>query len=240
MKRPRATHLLMDFFGTLVDYSPSRTEQGFHASHGLVHSMGAEISYSEFLHEWAMESSRLDKRSDVDDSEFSMDEVAIPFLSRLLSRSPTTHEVTALVETYVGEWNSRVTYPTGSAQTVRDLASRLSLAVVTNTHWPDLVPRHLAAMGLTQWIEAVVTSVEVGWRKSHPAIYAEALRRLGIDAASAVFVGDNFTADYLGPQTVGITAFLIDPTRKHRVDEDRRLRSLSDLPGALDLFLQGV
>jgi putative hydrolase of the HAD superfamily len=78
---PDVTHVLIDFFGTLVEYSPSRTEQGYTASHALVRSMGVDLGYERFLTEWAAESARFDRRSAADDSEFSMAEVATAFLS---------------------------------------------------------------------------------------------------------------------------------------------------------------
>ena len=34
------THVLLDFFGTLANYSPSRTEQGYHRTHALARSLG--------------------------------------------------------------------------------------------------------------------------------------------------------------------------------------------------------
>lgn len=235
MNHHAVTHVLLDFFGTLVEYSPSRTEQGYHGSHALVRAMGADVGYPEFLTAWAAESARFDARSDADDSEFSMEEVATPFLARLLHRDPSATEIGDLIDTYLGEWNTGVSYPAATSQIVEVLASRYRLAVVTNTHHAELVPDHLAAMGIASQFEVVVTSVETGWRKPHPAIYAETLHRLGADAASSVFVGDSFIADFAGPEAVGITAFLIDPAKESNVPEGRRLCSLADLPGRLGL-----
>lgn len=233
MATPVVSHVLLDFFGTLVHYSPSRTEQGYHASHALMTSLGAQISYSGFLESWAEESARLDARSARDDSEFSMQEVAVAVLARVLHRDPDPAEATALACAYIREWNTAVVYPPGMPELVAVLADRFRLAVVTNTHQQDLVPDHLAAMGIACHIDAVITSVEVGWRKPHPAIYAEALDRLGITAARAVFAGDTYSADYAGPATAGMTAFLIDPARRHDIPPSHRLRSLADLPGRL-------
>jgi putative hydrolase of the HAD superfamily len=229
MARPKVTHVLLDFFGTLVNYSPSRTKQGYHASHALTASMGAKIDYQDFLQAWAAESALFDERSAVDDSEFSMEEVAAAFLSRILRRDPTPAEITAFVDEYVREWNTAVVYPPGVAELVVALADRFRLAVVTNTHQADLVPGHLSAMGIAHHFDAVVTSVEVGWRKPHPAIYAEALQRLGATAEDVVFAGDSYAADYLGPAAAGLTAFLIDPGGQHSIPPERRLRSLHDL-----------
>jgi len=235
MADARFTHLLLDFFGTIVDYSPSRTEQGYHRSHELIINMGCDLGYTEFLQQWSAVSSRFDQRSVADDSEFSMVDVASAFLSGALGRPATAHETAALIDSYLAEWNAGVAYPTGMAEVIRRLATTLRLAVVTNTHDRALVPNHLRDMGIAAHIDEVVTSVEVGWRKPHKAIYAAALERLGISAEQALFVGDTFAADYVGPRAMGIEAFLIDPRRDHDVALGRRLGSLADLPGRLEV-----
>lgn len=227
------SHVLLDFFGTLVDYSPSRTEQGFEASYQLAASAGAQVGYGDFLRAWDAECARFDRRSERDDSEFSMHQVASSFLRRLLGHDPGAAVADDFVAAYLAEWNSGVRYPSGMTELVRALASRYRLAVVTNTHEPGLVPGHLAAMGIAPHVDVVVTSVEVGWRKPHPAIYAQALRRLGIGAPSAVFAGDTYGADYVGPIAAGIAAFLIDPEGRHDIPAERRLHSLADLPTRL-------
>jgi putative hydrolase of the HAD superfamily len=233
MTARRTSHLLFDFFGTLVDYSASRTEQGYHRTHGLLSRLGGDLSYVDFLAAWSRASAAFDRRSDADDSEFSMTEVASVFLTETLPRSPTSDEVAEFVASYVAEWNAGVRYLDGVPELLKDLSAHYRLAVVTNTHQPDLVPDHLAAMGVRELFEAVVTSVEVGWRKPHPRIFAATLRQLGIDAAAAAFVGDNHVPDYLGPERAGIASYLIDPTGSAPVADHCRLETIFDLPGRL-------
>jgi putative hydrolase of the HAD superfamily len=93
-------------------------------------------------------------------------------------------------------------------------------------------------MEIADRFETVITSIEVGRRKPHPVIFTEALTRLGVTAASAVFVGDTYVADYTGPQALGLTAYLIDPGRQHDLPAGRRLRSLADLPQRLGVRIQ--
>jgi len=175
MIEPKPTHVLLDFFGTVVEYSASRTEQGYHRSHALAGSLGARISYTEFLDAWAAESARFDERSAADDSEFSMEQLTDAFLARLLQRRPAEKETAALVARYIQEWNTGVSYPPGMSDLVALLADHFQLAIVTNTHKEDLILGHLAAMGISRHFAAVITSVRVGYRKPHPAIYAAAL-----------------------------------------------------------------
>ncbi|GAA4690506.1 HAD family hydrolase [Phytohabitans rumicis] len=233
MPGTRHSHVLFDFFGTLVAYNASRVEQGYARSHALLVRWGADLSYPDFLGAWSRTTDQFDRLSDRDDHEFSMTEVGTVFLAGVLGRAPAPTEVETFVVEYVDEWNTGVTYQDGVAACVRDLARDHRLAVVSNTHQSDLVPNHLRAMGLWSSFDAVVTSVDVGWRKPHPKIYAVALDALGIDAGDAVFVGDSFEPDFAGPERAGMTAFLIDPDRRAPVPGDRRLDSVVDLPARL-------
>ncbi|HXW45824.1 MAG TPA: HAD family hydrolase [Streptosporangiaceae bacterium] len=233
MTRPAPTHVLLDFFGTIVTYSPGPDAQPYRRSHEMVAAMGATVGYADFLQVWEWESAQLEERSAADYREHSMADIAERCLVRLLRRQPAAAEVTSFAQSYLADWNAGVCYPPFAGSTIRALAARYRLAVVSNTLDAKLVPGHLAAMGLDGYFDAVVTSIEVGWRKPHPAIYARALRRLGTDAGSVVFAGDTYDTDYAGPASVGLTAFLIDPQQRHDIPASRRLRSLADLPARL-------
>jgi putative hydrolase of the HAD superfamily len=200
--------------------------------------MRADIDRERFLQEWSASSSRFDAQCELDDIEYSMEQLSNAVLRALLGRDPTHTEVHELVDTYLAEWNTCVSYPAANRAVVETVGRRFRLAVVSNTNHAELVPDHLAAMGIVDLFDAIVTSVEVGWRKPNPAIFTEALRLLGIAPSAAVFVGDNYTADFLGAQSCGIAAYLIDPLHYYDVPEDRRLDSLADLPARLGLERQ--
>ena len=233
------THVLFDFFGTLVDYSASRTDQGYHASHRLASELGADLTYARFLDEWARICTEHDRRSDEDDREYSMMDVGAAFLRHVLGREPAHTDVESFVDRYVGEWNAGVRYPPAIPDMVGHLLGEYRLAIVTNTYHATLVPRHLEAMGLRSSFEAVVTSVEVGWRKPHPRIYRAALDALGIAAASAVFVGDTYLPDFVGPRRVGMRAYLIDAGHTAPVSAHHRLSSILELPDRLGAIGRG-
>lgn len=164
-----------------------------------------------------------------------MDDAASGCLRELTGHAPAPADVNALAQSYLAEWNKGVTYPPDRPGIVAALASQYRLAVVSNTHDRALVPAHLAAMGIAGHFDAVVTSIEVGWRKPHPAIYAAAMDQLGIKPAAAVFAGDTYDADFAGPARAGLTAYLIDPGRQHDGPAGLRLNSLADLPGRLGI-----
>jgi putative hydrolase of the HAD superfamily len=127
-----------------------------------------------------------------------------------------------------------VRYLAGLKDMLASLSRRYKLAVVSNTDDTSLVPAHLNAMGVLEYFDAVILSVQIGWRKPHPAIFTATQETLGIGPGDALFVGDSYLPDYQGPSRAGITAFLIDPGHLAEVPDHARLASLFELPAALD------
>jgi putative hydrolase of the HAD superfamily len=66
------SHLIFDFFGTLVDYSPSRTTQGYSESCGFRGSEGGQLDYSAFVERWSAGFSELDASTNQGLREYSM------------------------------------------------------------------------------------------------------------------------------------------------------------------------
>ncbi|MGW4464872.1 HAD family hydrolase [Micromonospora sp. NPDC004704] len=230
---PRPTHILLDFFGTLVAYADSRTALDHRETYDRLLDFGARVDYDGFLAGWSATWAEFDLLSDVDDHEFSVTDVGTAYLRSALGREPTTEETRSFLAAYITEWNTGVRYLDGLAELLAVLGRDHRLAVVSNTHDLRLVPDHLDALGVRSLMTAVVLSVEVGWRKPHPAIYESTLSELGIRPDEAVFVGDSYRADFEGPERAGIRSFLIDPDRRTPVPADRRLDSIFDLPAAL-------
>ena len=129
------------------------------------------------------------------------------------------------------------------------------MGLVSNMHLQaDLMRADLAALGLDRFLSATVFSSEVGWRKPDARIFTAALKRLGVEAEEAVFVGDRLRDDIAGARAVGMRTVL---TREFR-DEiegadredarrfwpagedievlrpDRSIRGLADLPDVLE------
>ena len=96
----------------------------------------------------------------------------------------------------------------GAAACLRTLrAHGFVIAVCSNWGW-DL-HEDLEATGLTADVDVFVTSAQAGWRKPHPRIYQSTLDLAGFDAGEAVFVGDSFRTDFLGPRSAGIRPVLL-------------------------------
>jgi putative hydrolase of the HAD superfamily len=228
-----ASHILFDFFGTLVTYAPHSPRHDFGHSHALLRSMGSSLAYEEYLALWAATGSRFDQEADRTGREFAMRQVSAGFLRHALDREPSEGEVAAMARGYLADWDTCVRYLPGLPQFLARLSAHYRLAIVSNTSDTDLVPAHLEAMGVRGYFDAVILSVQVGWRKPHAQIFTAGLNELGIEPGDAVFVGDSYGPDYEGPTRAGIRSFLIDPAYATEVPEHARLDSVFDLAQAL-------
>ena len=224
----RPTHVLFDFFGTLVDYSASRTEQGYERSHALLRAAGSSLDYGGFLALWSEVSDAHEAEAERSLREYAMRDVTSAFLRQALPM-PDPTLVDPFVETYLAEWSKAVRYPAGLREMLTRLLNHHRLAVITNTHDPALVPTHLARMGVANLLAPVVTSVELGWRKPSPRIFEHALERIGARPEECLYVGDSYIADYRGALAAGLRAWLIDPERRTPVPDENRIDSVLDV-----------
>lgn len=97
----------------------------------------------------------------------------------------------------------------GSAHALLDaLRERgLKTGLVANA-WPEpgrLLRKDVEQLGLSERLDVVVFSDDVGVLKPDPAIFLRALGELGVDPIDAMFVGDKLEADVQGAAGVGMT-----------------------------------
>ena len=86
----------------------------------------------------------------------------------------------------------------------------LAIGVCSNWNW-DL-DDVLRSTGVAPLIDRAVTSARVGYRKPHRAMYECILAVLRVTAAEAIFVGDSWQPDVLGPIDAGMRSVHVDRT----------------------------
>jgi len=220
--------LLFDFFGTLVGYEQDWTALGYPRSHALVAGMGFHGDQDAFVAAWDAASRVLEAQSAITLHEPSMADYAEAF-AQYAHVELADRERGELAATFNTEWSEHIYPISGAADLLVALGSSYRLGVVSNTNDPAMVPRFVAEHFADAEFEHLVLSVDHGFRKPHPSIYAAACARFAIDPSDAVFVGDSFDADYEGPMAAGMRALLIDPTSRHPLPESDRLDSILHL-----------
>lgn len=88
-------------------------------------------------------------------------------------------------------------------------AAGLRCAVVSNMD--SRLPGVLAGLGLRELVDALVLPSTCGLAKPDPRIFAFALARLGVRAASALYVGDRETDCVAAAREAGLHAWRLDP-----------------------------
>ena len=88
----------------------------------------------------------------------------------------------------------------------------------------------LNELGLSSLLQVVVTSQDVGFNKPHPEIFQEALRRAGVQASEAIYVGDQHQIDVGGATKAGMKGVLLDRGDYfEEVTDCPRIRSLTEV-----------
>jgi putative hydrolase of the HAD superfamily len=126
-------------------------------------------------------------------------------------------------------------------RTLQHLRGRgLRLALVSNAAYlPRLMTGQLEVLGLKAYFDGLTFSSEVGVRKPSPKIYADALDKVRVSPARALFIGDRVKEDVQGPQALGMLAVL---TREFRQEDDGGVANfvvqrLGELPAIVDGLL---
>lgn len=86
-------------------------------------------------------------------------------------------------------------------------AAGLKLAVVSN--WDVSLGEVLERVGVSTMLDCLVTSAEVGVAKPDPALFRQALERLGLRPEEAIHLGDSPELDLAGAEAAGIEAVLL-------------------------------
>ena len=115
------------------------------------------------------------------------------------------------------------------------------LGIIANTITETEIPDWLEADHLTEYFKTVVLSSKLGIRKPNPEIYWEAARRVGVEPAKCVYVGDNLVRDVEGTLAAGygMSIILLEPETlkkeppKGDIKPDRTINELTEL---LDIF----
>ncbi len=112
---------------------------------------------------------------------------------------------------------------------LRDRGMRLGLISNFEAWLEDL----LNDLGLGEYLDVTVISGNEGFEKPHPAIYALALERAGLEAQRALHVGDSPVSDFAGAVEAGMQAVLLDRWGRFQDFQGERIGALAEIPDLL-------
>jgi len=160
---------------------------------------------------------------------------------RLFDREPGPAALADLLQARFEAVVAAIEAPPYAADVLAGLAGHYRLALVSN--YPDgkAIRASLQRTGLARFFESVVISGDVGFVKPHARPFEVCLGQLGLEAADAVYVGDNWLADVQGAKRVGLQVIwtrqweAVDSFAAQPGDHlpDAEIRHLTELPTLL-------
>lgn len=127
-----------------------------------------------------------------------------------------------------------------TSKTLKELSSNYALALISNFTYAPVIYAGLRKLRFSKFFNAVLVSEDVGWRKPHPKIFEEALKRLNKSVEQTVFVGDSPAEDILGAKNMGMKAvfvpsqfFTVQDVKSASKQPDIILSNLCKLPQIL-------
>jgi 2-haloacid dehalogenase len=118
----------------------------------------------------------------------------------------------------------------GALELVRALSRAYPLALITNGI-ARIQNRRFGVSPILPYFSAVVISGEVGIAKPDPAIFAPALKAVGVAAGEVLYVGDGVSSDMGAANNAGIDFCWFNPAGAELPDGYRTLYTVRDYTG---------
>jgi putative hydrolase of the HAD superfamily len=106
------------------------------------------------------------------------------------------------------------------------------LTLVVASNWDCSLADWLEPAGITELVDGVVTSAEVGAPKPHPRVFERALAIAGVAPSEGLHVGDKVDNDVQGAAAAGVRAVLVQREGEPPAGVEA-ISSLRELPALL-------
>ncbi len=234
--------VLFDYGHTLVDFR--RTEEALLAAYEAIRARieaALYIEAPEVGHLIDRVANEVDRRVGESYAARRMEELDLiatfdDVLSSTLGLTVPADVVRHVVALDHSAYSNTITVSGETLAVLRTLRDRgLLLGIVSNiTLLPHLMRADLETLGILPLLDSTTFSSEVGTRKPDPAIFADALAKLGVEARHTVFVGDRLIDDVGGARAAGMRTVLTREFRREEPDRDPApdavIERLDDLP----------
>ncbi|WP_436344891.1 HAD family hydrolase [Natronorubrum sp. FCH18a] len=231
--------VLFDFDNTFYPYSPCN-QAGKDAAREVAQDLGYEFNQESF-EAFYQEGRRAIKREVPGTAASHERFLYFKYALEQHTGRPQPTDALALGEAYWEAYIEEMALFPGVEETLETLRERgIDVGIVTNLTTRIQLEK-LAALGLEDSIDLLLTSEETGQEKPGSAMFTLPLARLECCPSQAVMVGDNVEADVVGANAVGLETVLFnadvdeddDPLEGHRAP-DHRIDAFGDLTGVVE------
>ncbi|MBN1540225.1 MAG: HAD family hydrolase [Candidatus Thermoplasmatota archaeon] len=215
--------VLFDLGNTLIPFTPGDSMEFVLKWYFSVPGLEAAVPFPEFLESFREVVREEKGRMRSMKWEATVDTRSSMIEASLVRKGFNANGLSRLFEaTHTMAFTSCLRVGAGTAQVLDRLSSMkgasgcpLKLGLVSNASDSEAIRQFLDRSGLSHYFGSIVISGEVGIAKPWPDIFLLGLDELGVSADRALFVGDRYVTDILGPKRIGMKTVYI---RQYRTD----------------------
>lgn len=202
--------VIFDFIGTLVDVKGYSLETSKMKLYRAIVDAGFKVSLEDFLEAYSQAHEkyrviRYQKLVEVTNAVW----ISEALNSLGFETSPDDTRIKTAVNIFFEDYLSSFRLRRCVRQTLEMLAGNYKLGLVSNFTYAPVIYAGLRRVGISNFFDVILVSDAVGWRKPHVRIFEEALKRLGVRAEEALFVGDSPEEDIKGAKQLGMKTVLV-------------------------------
>jgi len=208
-----------DFMGTLV-HVRLNNEKYVRSMHRTLVERGIACSYKDLMeaHDKAAQKYqkiRVDTCREIDNRVWAAD--ALRELG--YKAKPEDRLILEAVDAYFDPFIASLKVAPRAFVTLSKIGRSLSIGLVSNFSYGKAIREALRKLRLNRFLDVVIISDEVGWRKPHPKIFQMFLDELKLDPDEAIYVGDDLKYDIEGARAAGMRTVLVSGSGTVREDE---------------------
>jgi HAD superfamily hydrolase (TIGR01509 family) len=120
----------------------------------------------------------------------------------------------------------------GAVEVLEALSRRHRIAVATNAVASDsaAIRKALRRVSLDAYVSEIFCFRDLGFRKTDARFWDAVVKRLGVQRAELLMVGDDLENDVLAPGRAGIASVWFNPTRAATPEGTTAIARLDELP----------
>jgi putative hydrolase of the HAD superfamily len=202
--------VMFDFIGTLVSVKGYNLEASKAKLYKAIVDAGFKVSQKEFLEAY----SQAHEKYRIIRYQKLVEVTNAIWISEALNNlgfktSPEDTRIKIAVNIFFEDYLNSFKLRKCAKQTLQELSGDCKLGLVSNFTYAPVIYAGLRKVGINNFFDVILVSDAVGWRKPHAKIFEEALKRLGVEAQEALYVGDSPEEDIKGAKQLGIKTVFV-------------------------------
>lgn len=201
---------MFDFIGTLVNVKGYSLEASKMKLYRAIVDAGFKVAREDFLEAY----SRAHEKYRVIRYQMLVEVTNAIWISDALNSlgfktSPEDTHIKTAVNIFFEDYLNSFRLRKCAKQTLETLSNDYKLGLISNFTYAPVIYAGLRRVGISKFFDVILVSDAFGWRKPHAKIFEEALKRLGVRAKEAIYVGDSPEEDIKGAKQLGMKTVFV-------------------------------